>query len=362
MEIHRFRGEPREVGRAHGRRFQQGIRELASLRARLALARMGLESRTELDLLANQHVDVLARTDRDLYLEFIGLCEGSGVSPADMVILNNYTDLRDLTQGDLFPDGDAGCSAIFLPGDPPVIGQTWDMHGSAQHYVEVMEFAVDSAPRCLVFSLTGCFGMAGVNEDGVAVTINNLNTLGAVPGFLWPALVRLMLRASTAADAVAVLKRVGVGSGHHYQVADRHNFYGVEALPQQQEVIDRWTAFGDEPVRLTTPQGAFHTNHCLAPKNAQHERIPSVSTTHRRWRALEGIFRAEAEARPGALWQLLGDRQISMPADPNDPHKSATCGGLVVDWSGELPSLWVCRGPMTHATETRVRFSEPATV
>jgi hypothetical protein len=51
-----------------------------------------------------------------------------------------------------------------------------------------------------------------------------------------------------------------------------------------------------------------------------------------------------------------------MPADPNDPHKSATCGGLVVDWSGELPSLWVCRGPMTHATETRVRFSEPATV
>ena len=152
MEIHRFRGEPREVGRAHGRRFQQGIRELASLRARLALARMGLESRTELDLLANQHVDVLARTDRDLYLEFIGLCEGSGVSPADMVILNNYTDLRDLTQGDLFPDGDAGCSAIFLPGDPPVIGQTWDMHGSAQHYVEVMEFAVDSAPRCLALA------------------------------------------------------------------------------------------------------------------------------------------------------------------------------------------------------------------
>jgi len=359
MEIHRFRGEPREVGRAHGQRFQQGIRELASLRARLAMSRMGLASRTELVLLANQHVDVLARIDRDLYLEFIGLCEGAGVSPADMVILNNYTDLRDMTQGDLFPDGDSGCSAVFLPGDPPVLGQTWDMHASAQKYVEVMEFAVGSAPRCLVFSLTGCFGMAGVNEDGVAVTINNLNTLGARPGMLWPALVRLMLRASTAAEAVEVLKRVGVGSGHHYQVADRHNFFGVEALPQQQEVIARWTAFGEEPVRLTAASGAFHTNHCLAPRNAETERIPSVSTTHRRWRTLEEIFRSETEPRAGALWQLLGDRKISMSADPNEPHKSATCGGLVVDWSGELPELWVCRGPMTHVAETRVQFSEP---
>ncbi|MBM65124.1 MAG: hypothetical protein CMH55_02680 [Myxococcales bacterium] len=359
MEIHRFRGEPRDVGRAHGQRFQQPIRELAALRGRLAMDRMGLESRTELVLLANQHVDVLARADRDLYLEFIGLCEGSGVSPADMVILNNYTDLRDLTREGLFPDGDAGCSAIFLPGDPPVLGQTWDMHASAQSYVEVMEFAVDSAPRCLVFSLTGCFGMAGVNEDGVAVTINNLNTLGARPGVLWPALVRMMLRASTAGEAVEILRQVGVGSGHHYQVADRHSFYGVEALPQQQETIARWTAFGDEPMTLTTPAGAFHTNHCLAPTNAETERIPSVSTTHRRWRALEARFRSEVDPRPISLWQLLGDRQISMPADPNEPHKSATCGGLVVDWSGELPELWVCRGPMTHADEVRARFSEP---
>ena len=358
MEIHRFRGAPRDVGREHGQRFQQATRELAALRARLAMARMGLSSRTELDLLANQHVEVLARTDRDLYLEFIGLCEGAGVTPADLVILNNYTDLRDLTQADLFPDGDSGCSAVFLPGDPPVLGQTWDMHGSAQKYVEVMEFAVDTAPRCLVFSLTGCFGMAGVNEYGVAVTINNLNTLGARPGMLWPALVRMMLRASTATEAVVTLQQVGVGSGHHYQVADRHNFFGVEALPQQQEVIARWTAFGDEPIRLTNEVCAFHTNHCLAPINAETERIPSVSTTHRRWRALEERFRSKTEPRAGALWTLLGDRQISMEPDMADPHKSATCGGLVVDWSGELPELWVCRGPMTHAEETRARFSD----
>ena len=60
MEIHRFRGAPRDVGREHGQRFQQATRELAALRARLAMARMGLSSRTELDLLANQHVEVLA--------------------------------------------------------------------------------------------------------------------------------------------------------------------------------------------------------------------------------------------------------------------------------------------------------------
>lgn len=358
MELTRFAGKPRAVGREHGEAFQQSIRELAELRSRLAMGLMDLETRTELSILANRHVDVLAATDRDLFEEFLGICEGSGVEPSELVILNNYTDLRDLDRAAVIGDSDAGCSAVFLPGDPPVLGQTWDMHASAMPYVEAMEFAVGDAPRCLVFSLTGCFGMAGVNEYGVAVTINNLNTNPcARVGVVWPALVRMLLRETSAKDAVRVLKRVGVGSGHHYQVADRHEFYGVEALPNKQEVIARWSAYGEGAVRLTTDAAAFHTNHCLDSDNAANECVPAASTSHRRWRALEGLFSESQEPSPGELWRLLGDRVISMKPNPNEPHQSATCGGLVVDWTEESPQLWVCRGPMTQAQEARLRFT-----
>ncbi len=349
MKAFEFSGNAKSVGRAHGEVFRDRIHELAQLRVGLTLGRTDFNSSEEILTLGEAHLSVLKTAAPVLYDEFRGIAEGAGIGAGALVVLNHYTDLRDLSRKTLYDD--QGCSAVFLPGDPPVLGQTWDMHGSAAPYVEAMRFNVDGAPRCLTFSLTGCLGMAGINEHGVAVTINNLNTPTQTIGILWPALVRLMLTCQTAAEARDLLARLGVGSGHHYQIADTNEFFGVEALAGQQRTIAHWKK--GQGGELTYPGAACHTNHCLNAEQAEHEVLSPESTTFVRWNALADHLQTTTPlATPGALWELLSDGRLSMPISEAEPHRSATCGGLVFDWTLEKPIMHVTRGPLTGKIPT----------
>lgn len=347
MQAFSFSGSAREVGQAHGETFRQRIHELAQIRIELTLGRTDFESTEEIIGLGARHTEVLRAADEALYEEFCGIAEGAQIGAGELVVLNHYTDLRDLSRKTLYDD--QGCSAVFLPGNPPVLGQTWDMHGSASPYVEAMRFDVDGAPRCLTFSLTGCLGMAGINEHGVAVTINNLNTPTQTLGVLWPGLVRMMLGCRSARAARALLERVGVGSGHHYQIADTQDFYGIEALAGQQRVIDHWSQ--GQAGELTYPHAACHTNHCLNAEQAELEVLSPESTTFVRWNALKELLEhKDAAATPQTMWDLLSDPRLSMLISETEPHRSATCGGLVFDWTGEAPVMRTCRGPLTGQT------------
>ena len=174
MQSYDFHGSPRQVGRDHGETFRARIHELAAIRLELTLGRTDFTSIEEIVALGERHLATLKSHSGALHDELLGIGEGADIGAGELVVLNHYTDLRDLSRATLYDD--QGCSALFVPGSPPVLGQTWDMHGSAAPYVEILRFAVEGAPRCVTFSLTGCLGMAGINEHGVAVTINNLNT------------------------------------------------------------------------------------------------------------------------------------------------------------------------------------------
>jgi isopenicillin-N N-acyltransferase-like protein len=344
MQLYTFEGSPQAAGRAHGETFRSRIHELAEIRIELTLGRTDFRDRAELLAMAQRHVEVLAQADQALHDEFMGIAAGADLGAAELVVLNHYTDLRDLSRATLYDD--QGCSAVFLPGTPPVLGQTWDMHGSASPYVEAMRFDVQGAPRCLTFSLTGCLGMAGINEHGVAVTINNLNTPSQTVGVLWPGLVRIMLGCRTAIEAKARLDGLGVGSGHHYQIADATHFFGVEALAGQHHCIAQWQQ-GQEG-ELTYQGAACHTNHCLSERQAEREVLSPESTTFVRWAALEDrLAKQTCAATPEGLWDLLSDPRLSMLISEEEPHKSATCGGLVFDWRQQPYRMRTCRGPLT---------------
>ena len=344
MQAFDFHGTARQAGQAHGETFRDRIHELASIRLELTLGRTDFTSIDEIIELGAKHTTVLRNCSEALYEEFCGLAEGAQIGPGELVVLNHYTDLRDLSRKTLYDD--QGCSAVFIPGEPPTLGQTWDMHGSASPFVEAMRFDIDGAPRCITFSLTGCLGMAGINEHGVAVTINNLNTPSQTLGILWPALVRLMLTCTTARQARALLERIGVGSGHHYQIADREAFFGVEALAGQQKTIAHWQS--GETGTLTYPHAACHTNHCLDTEQAAREVLSPESTTFVRWNALEELLnQGQIDASPQGLWDVLSDSRLSMLISDVEPHRSATCGGLVFDWTQDQPIMRTCRGPLT---------------
>ena len=344
MQSYDFHGSPRQVGRDHGETFRARIHELAAIRLELTLGRTDFTSIDEIVALGERHLATLKSYSGALHDELLGIGEGADIGAGELVVLNHYTDLRDLSRATLYDD--QGCSALFVPGSPPVLGQTWDMHGSAAPYVEILRFAVEGAPRCVTFSLTGCLGMAGINEHGVAVTINNLNTPTTKIGVVWPALVRMMLACATAKEAAALLERVGVGSGHYYQIADRTDFFGVEALADHHATIASWQEGGDET--LTYPGAACHTNHCLDDHQAKSEVLSPESTTFVRWDALDELLSGDPIApTPEAMWTVLSDDRLSMKISQTEPHKSATCGGLVFDWRQASPIMRACRGPLT---------------
>ncbi|MEZ4452790.1 MAG: C45 family peptidase [Nannocystaceae bacterium] len=330
-------------GQVHGEAWRAAIHELAAIRLELLIREVGLRSIDEALTIGGMHLPLLAATLPELHAELLGVARGAAIAPEAIVVLNHYTDLRDLTPAILAAEGggsstpgrdlDAGgCTAIYIPGvpgvKPPVLGQTWDMHASAAPYVRLLRVRPRSSDReRLLFTLAGCLGMCGVNERGVAVTINNLTCTDAQIGLVWPALVRALLERDDAASARDYLLAARLTSGHHYMIADGRDFYGVECSGQKKMVTQ------------TGAGGAhLHTNHCFDPVLRRVETVPRRSTTWRRFELATSLFVMRPPRDARALWELLASHEgaprslCSHVAEAEgDPSRSETCGRIVMD-------------------------------
>ena len=320
-------------GEAHGALFRAEIRELARIRTELCLVRGSFGDEATLRRVAAAHLPVLEAFDADLHAELCGIARAAEVDPTDVVILNHYTDLRDVPPSALdgAPDDPGGCTAIYTDGlYGPILGQTWDMHGTAAPFVRLMRFDPPDGPEVLCFSLTGCVGMAGISGTGVAVTINNLASTDGQVGVVWPALVRRMLACPDAAAARDLLLATRLSSGHHYMIADGREFFGIECSARRKVVTQRGAK-----------ASFLHTNHCFDPSLRRVEKVPAASTTFRRMDLATTLF---AQMRPKTLedlWALLGShegypRSICSHVDDvsGDPSASRTCGAIAMALCG----------------------------
>ena len=318
---------PREQGRAHGEAFRGEVGSLAEIRLFLT-CRMGGGARDQVLELAERHLPVLERFDRDLADELVGIAEGAAISPAMVMVLNHYTDLRDhrfdRAAGGAITDG---CSAVWLRTPAgSLCGQTWDMHASSVPYVLMLHQPErESRPAAWVLSLTGCLGMAGMNEHGVSLCVNNLPATDARIGAAWPAVVRRALDQPSAAAARDLLLAAPIGSGRHFLVADREEAFGVEASGTRRAVV-----FAGQHSHYV------HTNHSLDPAIAALTPIAPGATTLDRFRFLDDRLGTSPPSGASELWALLGSEDgyprsvCSNQATPEDPHGPATCGGLVM--------------------------------
>src|SRR5215831_19753671 len=87
---------PRAWGQIHGETFRGEIQALAAIRTYLCTKVGGFKSAAEVHVAASAHLPVLERYHLGLYDELVGIAEGAAVSAEDIVIVNHYTDLRDL--------------------------------------------------------------------------------------------------------------------------------------------------------------------------------------------------------------------------------------------------------------------------
>jgi isopenicillin-N N-acyltransferase-like protein len=319
--------DPGAWGEQHGEARREQIAALYAIRIELTLQKTDLADEAQVVALAQRHVPLLREFDAALMSELEGISRSSGLSLAQLVVVNHYTDLRDLGRRHLTEqeaqaeEDDGGCSVIYAPGDDgALLGQTWDMHGSATDHVFLLEVPGDDGERTLLFSISGCLGMTGLTSWGLGMTINNLNSVDARVGVVWPTLVRRALRCRTAAEARDVVLDAPLGSGHHYVVADEREVYGVETSGTRKKL----TQSGADAVHL-------HTNHCVDPEMADTARILPTSTTERRLATLQRrVAQGHAPRSAQALWDGLGE--VSAGRDPaGTPHAVATCGAFVMD-------------------------------
>jgi isopenicillin-N N-acyltransferase-like protein len=323
----------RERGRAHGEAFAGEIRSLAELRIYLTRQVGGFDSEAAVLGLAERHLPVLESFDRDLHDELVGIAEGADATPAEIAVLNHYTDLRDLGRGGGGVAGADGCTALWArTPSGPVIAQTWDMHISAMPYVIMIQVpATERAPAAWLLSLTGCLGMAGIASSGVAVAINNLHSTDAGIGVLWPALVRRALAGADAAAARDLILAAPIGSGHHYLVGDAAAVYGIETSGQLREVVFA----GERDLYV-------HTNHCLLESVGGRSRVPAGSTTYERLERASKDAVAQPIASVEDAFLRLGSEDgwpasvCTNMSSPERPHGAATCAGVAFDMEQRL--------------------------
>lgn len=323
--------DPLSIGHQHGETFRREIYEIAEIRLERICAMPPYRRVKDVLALASEHIPVLQDFDVDLFLEFRGISEGSNVSLEHLVVLNHYTDLRDITPAVPNPrdqessgkEDNGGCSIIYNP-QGPILGQTWDIHGSAEPYVILMK-----QNDVMAFSITGCLGMTGINRHGVGISINNLTSIDAKVGILWPALIRKALFHKTATLAKDEIMNAPIGSGRHFAIVDKSHFFSIEASGTKKKIVlDR----NDELY--------FHTNHCLDAEMRKTHIIRKESTTLWRYQQLDEVVRHEDLSSAEKVFLALA--HVSLPQDPSEPHKITTCGTFVMDI--EKTRVLACQG------------------
>ncbi len=329
---------PREWGRQHGETWREAIGELVAIRSGLMLEKNPRLGPATIPDLARQQWKFTAEYDADLAAELQGIAEGAGCSLDDIVILNNYTDFRDIQIDN------QGCSAAFVNRDGNVVaGQTWDMHGSAKRFVCCLKIpSLNHGGDSVLFSIVGCVGMMGFNASGMMVGVNNINTDGARPGILWPVLIRKLVEARDHEEQVGLLHAARLTSGRSFLLADRTGASFWEVMPGLCERVSL----------LHEGQAGhlFHTNHCLGELAKTRETaIALTSTTHIRFDLLDRKIARVSDF--GGMYDLMNDHEgypksICSNFQTSSQDPSITCGGAVGDLNTGRVRMW--RGDAVH--------------
>ncbi|OJJ22154.1 hypothetical protein BKI52_08945 [marine bacterium AO1-C] len=142
--------------------------------------------------------------------------------------------------------------------------------------------------------------MDGMNEKGLAVGINFVDSEERKPGINFSLMVRYLLeRCTTVNEAVEVLSEAPIGSSNNYLIADA----------QQQMAVVEVTP-GKRTVRYPSPEQAFiySTNHFISPEMKTHNSAtPNWSKSQERAQGLEQALLNSTQINLEQAQKMLSD-------------------------------------------------------
>ncbi len=347
IRVVKLSGSPYQMGWDHGKRFRDEIHQFTEERVGLCQSSdwTGRNlSRDAVLALADACAAEHQAYAPDLMEELRGMADATGLSLAELVINNGFTDFIDTVYciGDLALPATTpslvadNCTAFMVPERRSAtgrtfFGQTWDMHASATPYVILIQGEPENAPAFLTFTVTGCVGMIGMNSAGISVGVNNLMATDGQIGVTWPFVVRKILQQEDLEAALESLTGAKLAGAHNYMLMDKHgNGYEVEAMSTSHHVHE----LADDTVT--------HTNHCLIQKNldvARERPLASRDSSQNRLRRARELL-ANDSITIDDLMALTRD-DVAICTRPKPPMHVESCGAAIMSpSSGDFWAVW----------------------
>lgn len=178
-------GAPRERGRQYGRqaedRIRKGIAHYTAQLSGLAFDARGISR------LVHDYLPAMEEFEESYIDEMRGIAEGAGLSFEEIVLLNARTEILKLaTRPDLraqlsnADDPDGCTTVVVLPQaarDRRLIhAQNWDWKRECVETTVVLRVRQDDGPDVLTLTEAGALARLGLNEAGIAITGNYLES------------------------------------------------------------------------------------------------------------------------------------------------------------------------------------------
>jgi isopenicillin-N N-acyltransferase-like protein len=336
-------GSFHQMGYQHGKAFYDAIHHFTADRVKLSSSKVwtGREISREAVLeLANACVAEHEAYSPELMDELRGMAEATGLSLGELIINNGFTDFIDVVyalgetkkQPQMVSDN---CTAFLVSNEQAadgngMYGQTWDMHATATPHVMLLHGKPENAPAFLSFTITGCVGMIGMNEHGIAVGINNLLGGDGQIGVTWPFVIRKIFMQDNIEDALKCITEAKLAGAHNYMLMDKHGKgYNVEAMSSRKHV---------EALESVL----VHTNHCVIEENRGVERERQADSLASSKARLERGYEIlqDTAITPEKLMALTRDEEaICVRSHP--PYYSESAGGAIMrPATGDFWAVW----------------------
>ena len=329
-------GCPHEMGYAFGQQLADEVHGLAEERYKLCEEAAPGIPRERVLQLAKDHLEVQAAHAPCVHDEFRGIAAGARISEEELLIGNGLTDFRDVLK--TTPGDAVGCTTFLVRADAAAdgcayVGQTWDMHDTAEAFVVVLRRRPKEGPQTITLTTSGCLSLIGMNEHGLAIGNNNLVPTDARPGAIYLAMIHDFLGQATFERARSGITEAPRASGHNYYMSD-----GAGGVDDIETTAERWVSIQIEGDTYA------HANHYQSEQLKPLEADPPTVCSLEREKRLSGLLAdAAGQIDAAKLQELLSYRKEGDEGTLNRHAEIRSCAAAIM--CPERREVWFCQGP-----------------
>ena len=264
--------------------------------------------------------------------EMQGIAKGAEVDYEDILMINCRSEL-------LFSDNEVtqACTAFSILPEANIehktyAGQTWDFAKMQREAMINLKISYEDNTKMIIFTEAGLIGGKGMNNYGIAMTLNALNTSKTCIGLPLHLRMRSVLEAKTLASAYQKAVNGLISCSATFILTHRDGLaLGVELTPDDFDVI------------LPNQGIITHTNHILSSRLKIKDNNRLTGSTFVRLCSINELIYHQPKINLSFLKQLLQDHRgypnsICVHSDDTQPKMKqiATNQAIIMNLSDQI--------------------------